>query len=231
MKILICDDEEQFLRQLEGYVKDYFQNRHINYHLMATKESADVINSKDYFDLAFLDIQMPVNGIDLAKELKKRNSKVVLFFITNYEEYQDDAMDLHAFRYFEKPFNPDRLYSGLDKAMEYIDEAYIDLYLNSDGTQQRILVDDILYITRENRRVLIITRDNSYVVKESFDHWIDKLPSLYFYLVHNSFFVNLHYVEKYDYKELIMSGGTRIPVAPRKQSAFHRFWFEYLRRR
>ena len=66
------------------------------------------------FDLAFLDIQMDeVNGITLAKELKKRNSKIALFFVTNYDEYQDDAMDVNAFRFFSKPFDVGRLYSGL----------------------------------------------------------------------------------------------------------------------
>ncbi len=231
MRILICDDEEKFLRELESYIKDYMRNRYIKCTVRTTTNPVAIINSKDSYDLAFLDVQMPVNGIDLARELKLRNSRIILFFITNYEEYQDDAMDLHAFRYFEKPFNIDRLYAGLNKAMEYIDGAYIDLYLYTDGSQQRVLVDDIIYITRENRKVLIVTKGKKYATRESFENWLGKLPTLFFYQVHNSFFVNLHYVEKYDYHEIIMTNGDRIPVAPRKQSAFHHFWFEYLRRR
>lgn len=47
--------------------------------------------------MAFLDIQMPdIDGITIAKELKERNEKVVIFFVTAFEEYQDEAMDLHA---------------------------------------------------------------------------------------------------------------------------------------
>lgn len=231
MKILICDDEELYVDQLKAHVKEYMKNRYIACSIVCATDPKAVMNNDFCFDLAFLDIQMPTDGITLAKELKRRNNKIAIFFVTNYNEYQDDAMDLHAFRYFEKPFNVQRLYSGLDKAMEYIDGAYVDLYLYNDGLQKRVLVDDILYITRENRRVLMITKDETIPTRESFDEWCEKLPALFFYQVHKSFFVNLHYVERYSYSELILTDGSRIPIAPRKQANFHKFWFEYIRRR
>ncbi len=231
MKILICDDEKQYLNQLKVHIEEYMKNRFIDCEITATADPLPVLKGNKCFDLAFLDIQMPVNGIDLARELKNRNSKVALFFITNYDEYQDDAMDLHAFRFFEKPFQVDRLYSGLDKAMEYIDGAYIDIYLSKGGDQKRVLVDNIAFITRENRHTIIVTTTERFSTRESYDFWISQLPTLFFYPVHKSFFVNLHYVENYSYKELIMRDGTRIPIAPRRQAAFHKFWYEYLRRR
>ena len=124
------------------------KNRFIEPDITAVTSPSQIMDGNTSYDLAFLDIQMEgIDGITLAKELKKRNSKTALFFITNYDEYQDDAMDLQAFRYFSKPFNVIRLYSGLDKAMEYIDGAYVDIFLHGDNAQQRILIDDILYIT------------------------------------------------------------------------------------
>ncbi len=232
MKILICDDEEKYLDILQRHVQEYMKNRYIVCEILSTTDPCSVMQSKKSFDLAFLDIQMDgVDGISLAKELKRRNSKLAIFFVTNYDEYQDDAMDLQAFRFFEKPFDVMRLYSGLDKAMEYIDGAYIDVFLNGNGVQQRILVDDIMYVTRINRKVSLITKNGEFFTSETLDEWGEKLPHLFFYPVHKSFLVNLHYVEKYAYAELYLTDGTRIPIAPRKQAAFHKFWFEYLRRR
>ena len=231
MKILICDDELQYLEQLKVHVREYMRNRFIGCSIYSVTDPSAVMNSDLSFDLAFLDIQMPTDGITIAKELKRRNSKVAIFFVTNYNEYQDDAMDLRAFRFFEKHFDVQRLYSGLDKAMEYIDGAYVDIYLYRDGAQKRILVDDIVYITRENRRALMVTKDAAFSTKESFDEWCEKLPSLFFFQIHKSYYVNLHYVEKYTYSELFLSNGARLPIAPRKQANFHKFWFEYLRRR
>lgn len=151
--------------------------------------------------------------------------------MTNYDCYQDDAMDLRAFRFFEKPFNANRLYAGLDKAMEYIDGAYVDLFLSENGAMQRVIADDILYVTRDGRRVNVVTSEKVYSTADKYDNLCEKLPQLFFYPVHKSFFVNLHYIDRYTYTELLLSDGTKIPIAPRRQSAFHKFWFEYLRRK
>ena len=140
-------------------------------------------------------------------------------------------MDLQAFRFFEKPFDANRLYTGLDKAMEYIDGAYVDVFLYGNGIQQRVLVDDIMYITRNNRKVVMVTPSGDYTTKDSFDEWCDNLPQLFFYPVHKSFLINIHYVERYAYSEVYLTNGTRVPIAPRKQALFRKFWFEYLRRR
>lgn len=232
MNILICDDEPQYLEALAIHVREYMDNRFMDYTLTTASAPSEVLANTPRFDLAFLDIQMEdMDGISLAKELKKLNPQIALFFVTNYDEYQDDAMDLNAFRFFSKPFDVKRLYSGLDKAMEYIDGAYVDIFLYGDNAQQRILIDDILYITRENRKVALKTKYQTFVTHQNYDELCAKMPPLFFYPVHKSFHVNLHAVEKYAYSELYLTDGTRIPIAPRKQSAFHKYWFEYLRRR
>lgn len=232
MKILICDDEQEQLDILTPYVRQYMEERGIACEITAATDPAAILKSDQVYDLAVLDIQMDgVDGIKLARELRKRNGKLALFFVTNHEEYQDDAMDLRAFRFFEKPFDAKRLFAGLDKAIEYIDGAYVDVFLYENGVQKRVLVDDIMYVTRYNRKVVIVTQNGEYITKEIFDDWCDKLPRLFFYPVHKSFLINLHYVDKYSYSEVYLTDGTRIPVAPRKQALFHKFWFQYLRRR
>ena len=232
MRILICDDEKQYLDALCVHVQEYMDKRFVECDITLATSPLEVTNKDLRYDLAFLDIQMEgMDGISFAKELRRYNSKLALFFVTNYEEYQDNAMDLQAFRFFSKPFDIARLYSGLDKAMEYIDGAYVDFFLYGDSAQQRIMVDDILFVTRSNRKVELNTTAQSFTTRESFDDICHKMPPLFFYQVHKSFCVNLHYVKQYSYSELYLTDGTRIPIAPRKQSSFHKFWFEYLRRR
>ena len=149
MKILLCDDQSNYLDELRLHVEEYMKNHFIKPEYVVSTSSEEIIASKDIFDLAFLDIQMgDIGGLTVAKELKRRNNKVVIFFVTNYPEFQDDAMDLRVFRFFEKPFDVNRLYSGLDKALEYLDETYIDVYLAQGGTHLKVLVDDIYYIER-----------------------------------------------------------------------------------
>lgn len=233
MNILICDDEKQYLESLKIHVQEYMKNHYIKANYYITMTPNELIDKNISVDLAFLDIQMPdVDGIELAKKLKKQNSNVILFFVTNFEQYQDEAMDLHIFRFFMKPFDVKRLYSSLDKAMEYLDESYIDVFLQSNGSLEKVLVDDIVYIRRENRKTILRTKQSKeYILKEKLEDWNDKLPNTFFYLVHKSFIVNLHYIIKYSYTELYLIGNIRVPIASRKQADFHKYWFQYLRRR
>jgi two-component system LytT family response regulator len=232
MRILICDDEVRYISDLQGHIENYMNNHSIAYQIDTTTSPKEITESDAIYDLVFLDIKMPVfDGIDLAYELKQRNSKVVIFFVTAFNEYQDVAMDLQVFRFFEKPFDVNRLYSSLDKAMEYIDGAYVDVFIYSNKEHKRILVDDIVYIENKNRKSYIYTNDGEFVVRESIEEWNEKLPTTFFYQVHKSFLINLHYITKYTYEEIYLNEKIRIPIATRKQVEFHKSWFRYLKRR
>ncbi len=232
MRILICDDEVRYINDLKDYIEEYMTNHLISFQIDTTTSPNEILNNDFVYDLVFLDIKMPqYDGIDLAYEMKQRNSKVVIFFVTSFNEYQDTAMDLQVFRFFEKPFDAKRLYSSLDKAMEYIDGAYVDVFVYSNKEHKRIIVDDIIYIETKNRKTYLYTKDDEIIVNETIDKWTDKLPTTFFYRVHKSFLVNLHYVTKYSYEELYLNDTIRIPIAPRKQVDFHKFWFKYLKRR
>ena len=191
MRILFCDDDKNSLEVLNETVSEYMNEKGYNYESVSTSVSSSVMQSEDVFDLAFLDIQMAeVDGLSLAEELKKRNSNVIIFFVTNYEQFQDDAMDLRVFRFFNKPLEKSRLYSGLDKAMEYLNDSCVEIYLKNCGEYTKILVNDICYIKRENRKVIVVTKNTQYETTEKLEDLHQKLPHTFFYLVHKSFFIS-----------------------------------------
>lgn len=232
MKILICDDEIEYVDSLKKHVEQYMQCKNLHFEINTECNPASIVKNDSVYQLAFLDIQMnELDGISLAKVLKERNSKIVIFFITSFNDYQDEAMDLRAFRFFEKPFSNNRLYSGLDKAMEYIDESYIDFYIYTNNEQKQVLTDDVIYVERHCRQVTLVTTQGKYITRESFENWCEILQNSFFYRVHKSFIVNLHYVTRYKYSELYVQNDVRIPIASRRQADFHKFWFAYLRRR
>lgn len=232
MKILLCDDEQQYIEALKIHIEEFLKSRSISFEIFTFNNPQSIVESNTVYQLAFLDIQMnELDGISLAKILKERNNKIIIFFVTSYNVYQDDAMDLRAFRFFEKPYNVERLYSGLEKAMEYIDESYIDFYIYTNNEHKKILTNDVIYVERGNRQVTLVTTKGNYTTRETFDEWSEILQNSFFYKVHKSFIINLHYVTSYKYSEIFIQNNIRIPIASRKQADFHKFWFAYLRRR
>ena len=95
MKILICDDEQKSINITRLYIEENLRIRALSADIEAYTSAPDSLEGDGIFDIAFLDIEMPrLNGIALASELKKRNGRIIIFFITNHAEFLDDAMDL-----------------------------------------------------------------------------------------------------------------------------------------
>lgn len=232
MNILICDDEKTFADELKKSVAAYFDEKRTDVQIDAFDDPVAATAGGKAYQIAFLDIQMGMpDGMAVAKLLKKRNSRTVIFFITAYENYQDEAMDLRAFRFFCKPVSPDRLRSGLDRALEYIDETYVDFYIFSNNECRKLLIDDIIYIERSNRLVTLNSAHGNFTVKESFDEWENRLANSFFYKIHKSYIINLHYVTGYNYTSVCLQDNLVLPIASHRQADFHQFWFDYLSRR
>lgn len=109
MKILLVDDEELQLIRLEKTVKKVVgENEEFFCYsnpVLALKDNKDTA-----FDIAFLDIDMPIiNGLVLAKSLKKINPVINIIFVTAYDHYALEAYKIHASGYISKPVSEQKV--------------------------------------------------------------------------------------------------------------------------
>ena len=112
MRILCVDDERLALQMLEQAVKKAKPEAQV----LAFKFQDELIDeaAKNGCDVAFLDIHMRgMNGVEVAKELKKINPKMNIIFATGFSEYTGDAMRLHASGYIMKPVTKEKVEAEL----------------------------------------------------------------------------------------------------------------------
>ncbi|HBL41101.1 MAG TPA: hypothetical protein DDY98_05855 [Ruminococcaceae bacterium] len=108
MRIAVADDEELLLIYLVRLLNELLPDAEIDSFSGASVllESAKI---KQY-DIVFLDIQMPgMTGVDLAGKLKTFCPKLNIIFVTGYDGYQGDAMNLFASGYIRKPATKEKL--------------------------------------------------------------------------------------------------------------------------
>ena len=109
MKILLVDDEElQLIRITNAAKKALPEDSEFYTYTNPVLAYEENLNTK--FDIAFLDIEMPqINGIQLAKKIKKVNPLVNVIFVTAYDEYALEAYRIHASGYITKPVNESKI--------------------------------------------------------------------------------------------------------------------------
>lgn len=232
IRALVCDDEQSSVDTIVKCLNNYSKDRNLDFKIDAFIDGNSAINLDSYYNIAFLDIEINgVSGLDIAKKLKENNKRVIIFFITNYKKYIDDAMNLFALRFFEKPFEQFRFYNGLDKAIELINEDVVEFYLKDSNKIKRIKSREILCVEIGNHKTIVTTQDSTYVSSETISDWESKLTNVSFTHPHKSFIVNMEYIDDYKRNEVRLTNGKLIPIAYRKQTEFRKNYTDYLRRR
>ena len=120
MRIITCDDDLLIIEKLQKYLKSYFNHLHLKCpEIISFSSGESLLADQGPKDIIFLDIEMPgLNGIYVGNELKKRNKNTIIFIITSYSEYLDEAMRFHVFRYLSKPIDKQRLFRNLKDALD-----------------------------------------------------------------------------------------------------------------
>lgn len=163
MKIAVCDDEQIYIDNIVELLDIFSDKYNIDFEKSTFINSAEVMSSDIKFDIAVLDVEMDnMNGIKLGEKLREQNPNIILIYVTAHKKYLDDALNLNAVRFFEKPLNPQRFFKGLQDAIKRIDNSTISFYLKDQKTMERILAQDIIFVEIENRKTKIVTHNKEY---------------------------------------------------------------------
>ena len=119
MVIAICDNEQEFINDIRKHLKQYSSEHGLTFEIYEFCSGADILSSKIVFDIAFLDIEMKdINGIEVGRKLQNENPDLVLIYVTAYNQYLDEALDLGITRFFDKPIDSQRFYEGCNCSLQ-----------------------------------------------------------------------------------------------------------------
>lgn len=234
MHIAICDDEK-YIRELIGdKVRRQFPEVEVEF--FSTGD--EFLLSDKAIDILFLDIQMSGrNGMETARELRKKDKKMIIIFVTAAEEYVLQAFDVGAFHYIVKPIDDAKFTEVLDKAVDELntrkmyaqesEERY--LMINNAGVHIKVSIDDIVYAEVFNRKVVI------HKLNETIEYYgkmsdLEALAGEGFFRPHRAYLINFKYVEKYDATTIYLEKGT-VLMAKQNYPEFVKKYMKYIQKR
>lgn len=232
MKILICDDDKEIVDEIREHLNAFSQKHRIMFEIESFCDGAQAAKSAVY-DMAFIDIQMPeINGLALTSLLKEKNKNIIIFIVTSYECYLDDAMDLEVFRYLSKPVDADRFYRALKAAVKYYHSNTQIVTLEYYDEYYTVFTRDILYITTEGKYAAVVTRQKKYLTNQRIGYWKNQLKDIeYFVQTHYSYLVNIRYLTDFNKTQLHMEADCKkivLPISQRRYSSFKKMYFSYM---
>lgn len=212
-KIAICDDDVNTIHTLHNVLVKICKNRSIDFEIEIFSSGETLLThiQKNYigYDLIFLDIKMDnINGIEVAREIRKFDEYVYLIYVTNYENYALEAYEVYPYQFLVKPFSFDILEKHLIKIYSKLSSEDIFYEYKSKRSYYRIPIRDIMYF-ESNKRIISI-----YLVDGNVYTYYDKLNTIeekisntkaMFWRIHQSILVNSRYIKckSYDHVELL----------------------------
>ncbi len=194
-------------------------------------------------DLIFLDINLSDGtGFDFLDKTEEQNFKVI--FITAYGEYALPALKAGAVDYLLKPVDVEELKLALNKinilstetqkkqisvARKNIANEDESLILSFQDSFQVINLKELMYCESNKGYTTFYLKDGKkHMASKSLKEFDQPLDKPYFTRPHQSFIVNLKYIDKYDKSGTIhLKNGIKIPVSSRKKDAFLTLFFNW----
>lgn len=214
-KIAICDDNDTDSGYISSLVSLWAEQRNVQMKA-DTFSSAEAFlfhyaEQKDY-DILLLDIEMgQMDGVTMAKTVRRENETVQIIFISGYSEYISEGYEVSALHYLMKPVHQEKLFEVLDRATEKLQKNERILYLEISGEMVRIPFYEIRYLEVCQNYVTIHGRQD-YTVKKTLSEFENELDERFF-RAGRSYLINLSYIQKVTKKEVHLIDSTVIPLS------------------
>lgn len=228
-KIAICDDEQNQIEHITSIVSLWSAHEGHNCEILAFASAESFLfeyeNDKAY-DILLLDVEMKsMNGIELAKRIRKDNNRAEIIFVTSHFEFMGEGYEVDALHYLVKPISKSKLMSVLSKAAEKMSVDPPSVIIACDGETVKLYESDILYVESFLHYLVIHTKDKKYKIKESMSAFEYKLSDD-FYRIHRSYLVSLKYITRIS-RASIHIGSTELPLSRGKYDDINRVFIEH----
>lgn len=217
-KLAICDDNAEYAQFINGLVAHWAEQSGIQART-ALFPSAEAFlfqyEEERDFDILLLDVEMGgMDGVELAKRVRREDDAVQIVFITGYTDYIAEGYEVAALHYLTKPVNPDKLFQVLTRAVERLARNEPALTLELPGETVRVPLSKIRYLDVRHNYVTVHAGQD-YNLKRPLGELERELDQR-FYRTGRSCIVNLTFVSRVTRISVELSGGESLPL-PRGQ--------------
>lgn len=216
--IAVVEDDKAYALKLRNRILQTDFHDEVSVDLYLNPE--DFLNSWTVgrkYQLCFSDVVMPrMDGIKLAEEIRRTDSRILIIFLSSYQEYATDGYNVNAFGYLIKGRVDDEWDMLVKRIIARLEENKEKVYrvITPKGAMS-IWLEDIVYIYKNGnychfvlmgKAKSIATRMSLYKIEEGLGAY------KYFILIKRGYIINIRKIKEYYTREVVMANGDSIPI-------------------
>lgn len=233
IRAAVCDDEKYMADAIRKMAADFFRAKNIETVIEQFSSGKELLKYDKTIDILFLDIQMKdMDGMETARELRRRGFKGFLIFITVLKDTVFKSFEVQAYDYLVKPVEESRFEKTMERLLTSMRSAAEENLLIQRGYESRLVpFEDIVFCEIIDRKIYL-----HLATLEIIDYY-DRLEKLEtkldgrFFKCHRSFLINLQYLRGYKNGTAYMKGGKEIPVSRLRSKEFSGVILRYMKER
>lgn len=212
--LAICDDEPQASALLSRISRDWAaaSGHSVQIDSFPSAEAFLFHYAEDKsYDILLLDIEMgAMNGVALAKNVRRENREVQIIFVTGFSDYIAFGYEVEALHYLMKPVSREKLVAVFDRAAEKLRRNERALLLALSGEAVRVPFYEIAYLEVRQNYVTVHACE-TYTVKKPLSELERQLDDGFF-RAGRSYLINLRFVRKVTKTDVFLKNGAVIPL-------------------
>lgn len=231
MKVAICDDQKESLKEIKKLLEDI---RYVN----VIDSYSDIetffkeIRANAAYDAVLMDIDWKSSktGIDFSEELLKHCPYTKIIYVTAYTmDYVEEALlkTANLSGFLMKPVKLELLEKNLKKIRKNREETDGKLVIKYKSNVAVIPYHDIYYVESQLHKQSVRLQDKEYQCSEIFSQ-LKKRLGKQFLECHRSYIVNMEHIAEFTSTEIILTNGEKIPISKKRYGETKNRFFEYM---
>jgi len=227
IKFIVIEDDKSIQAKVKNIIHTLtFANDEEVKVKLFTKVTRELLNEIDNLverKIYIIDIELADNhsGIQIAKQIREKDWESEIIFMTNHDKMFETVYRsvYEVFDFIEKFHDFE---SRLEKDIKLILSKNFDnkmFIYNGRNIDLHLYYKEILYIYRdtEERKVVIVTSQNKFLVNLGIQEILEKLDSR-FKMVHRACIANLDRVQKFSWSEklFVLDNGDKVYLLSKK---------------
>jgi len=238
IRIAIVDDETEFAEKVEKQIKHFFREKREQVYTYRSdgKELLQEISKQRNFNIYLFDVEMPkMDGLELGKSVHELDPHGKIIFLTAYEKYAIQGIQLGIYYYILKNSWWTELSQILEKICREEEENSAEfITLSEEDGACRLLINDIMYMIKDQKNTMYYCTDRSgqevsriYQERISLDEAHARLPQDRFIRIIKGIIINMKYVVRTERLEVTMRDGKVFPISKIRKGQVHNKMAEY----